>query len=156
MKNAATLALVALLAWGCSTPPEAAAPPAEFKPVTSVREMMEWIMDPSADVVWGSVGTIISTTGTEELVPRTDEEWANVRNHAAIIAESGNLLLMERGIQNDEDWAEFCRGLVDAAVLAIKAAEARDKEALFDAGGRIYAVCAACHTKFMAGAREFP
>jgi hypothetical protein len=152
MTNRLTLALVAALSWGCSSqPPETAA---DFKPATTMMQLMEWVLDPSADVVWASVGTIISASGTEEIVPQTDEEWANVRNHAAIIAEGGNLLMMETHARAGQDWIDFSHGLTDAALLAVKAAEAKDKEALFDAGGRIYSVCAACHQQFIFGGAQ--
>jgi cytochrome c553 len=143
---------MAILASACGGAPEA--PPTPFKPVADNFQMMEWIMDPAADVIWGSVGWIIDEKGTTELVPKTDEEWAAVRNAAAIVAESGNLLMMPSRALDDTDWMEFCQGLVDAAVEAMKAAEAKDKQALFDAGGRIYSVCAACHQQYLTGGQE--
>lgn len=36
------------------------------------------LIDPSADVVWESVGTTVSAGGIVETAPRTDEDWANV------------------------------------------------------------------------------
>ena len=38
--------------------------------------------------------TIDTKDGTEEIRPRTDEEWTAVRNAAVTLAESGNLLMM--------------------------------------------------------------
>ena len=137
-------------ACGGGEPP---APETPFKPVADNFQMMEWILDPAADVIWGSVGWIIDANGQTELVPKTDEEWNAVRNAAAIVAEGGNLLMMPSRRIDDTDWVEFCQGLVDAAAEAIKAAEAKDKQALFDAGGRIYSVCAACHQQYLTGAQ---
>jgi hypothetical protein len=135
---------------GCSSEP----PPPEFRPVTDVQQLMEWILDPSADVIWGAVGTIVSEAGTEELAPSTDEEWANVRNHAAIIAESANLLLMTGRAQEGPEWTQYAHGLIDTAMVAMKAAEAKDRDALFNAGGEIYSVCVACHQMYVDEMRE--
>ena len=64
------------------------------------------------------------------------------------MAETGNLLLMP-GRSAGPDWEGFARGLAGAGELAIAAAEARDAEALFDAGGQIYQVCRACHEQYL-------
>ena len=136
---------------GSGTP---AAPATPYRPIADVAQTMEWILDPAADVIWGSVGTIIDKDGMHEFFPKTDEEWMAVHNAAAVVAESSNLLMMPSRAKDDTDWMEFCQGLIDAALLAKKAAEAKDKEALFDAGGRIYSVCAACHQQYVMEGQE--
>src|SRR5262249_52771865 len=60
----------------------------------SVKDLMESIIDPSADVVWGSVGTVADKEGIHELLPKTQEEWVDVRRAAVRIIEGGNLLMM--------------------------------------------------------------
>lgn len=148
MRLPVILLLVGGAVSGCGgTPAESIPPP--FTPVTDNLQLMEWILDPAADVIWGSVGTIIDASGRQDLRPETDDEWNAVRNAGAVIAESGNLLMMEPRARDGDDWMEYAQGLVDTGVLAIKAAEARDPEAVFDAGGRIYAVCASCHQMYV-------
>jgi hypothetical protein len=145
--------LAALVAGGCSSaPPEQEPPP--FKPVADNLQLMEWILDPAADVIWESVGTIIDTSGRQDIRPETEEEWNAVRNAGAVVAESGNLLMMNPRAKDLADWMQYSQGLVDAGILAIKAAEARDPDAVFDAGGRIYAVCASCHQMYVEEDRE--
>ena len=154
MRRWLTIPVVAVLMVACGAPPP---PPAPYRPVADVTQLMQWILDPAADVVWGSVGTIIDKDGIHEFFPKTDEEWAAVHNAAAVVAESSNLLMMPSRAKDDTDWMEFSQGLADAALLAMKAADAKDKEALFDAGGRIYAVCAACHQQYeMEGQEGLP
>ena len=75
----------------------------------------------------------------------------NVRNNAAIVAQSGNLLMLPGIAIGENDWMELSAGLVDAGVMAIKAAEAQDSDALFKAGGQIYNVCRACHQQYVTG-----
>lgn len=113
-----------------------------------MKQLMNWIIDPAADVVWGSVGTIITEGGTEHIQPRTDEEWTAVRNGAATVAESGNLLMLP-GRARDADWIGFARKLIDAANEALQAAEAKDTETLFTAGSDMYIVCSECHAKYL-------
>ena len=48
-----------------------------------------------------------------------------------------------------EDWEEYSHGLISASKQALKAATSEDSEALFDAGGRIYQVCLACHSQYL-------
>ena len=67
-------------------------PQSDFRPTATVKDIMVSIIDPEADVLWNSVATIVSLTGTEERAPRTDEEWATVRRSAIQLVEATNLL----------------------------------------------------------------
>jgi hypothetical protein len=118
-----------------------------YRVTTTVQQTMAWILDPAADVIWDSAGTIITAQGRQELAPTTDEGWAEVVRAAAILSEAGNLLMMP-GRAAGEDWVEYSQGLVDTGKLALQAAEAKDSDALFEAGGRIYQVCKACHAQY--------
>ena len=53
------LPLAFILTTGCETPPAVPASP-PFTPVADVKELMEMVIDPAADVVWESVGAIIT------------------------------------------------------------------------------------------------
>jgi hypothetical protein len=48
---------------------------------------MESIVDPSADALWGAVGTVMDKEGIRDLLPKTQEEWFNVRRAAIRIIE---------------------------------------------------------------------
>jgi hypothetical protein len=122
------------------------APP--LRPITNVRQTMEWILDPAADVIWDSAGTIITVEGPTELAPTSADAWHHVRDSAAIIAETGNLLMMP-GRALGPAWIQYSQQLTAAGELAIAAAEAQDSEALFDAGGELYRACLACHERYM-------
>lgn len=143
-----TLCAVVLssLAAGCGTPPapEHASP---YTPVTDVHETMAWILTPAAEVIWDSAGTIITAEGQTELAPTTPEGWEHVRNNAAIVAETGNLLMLP-GRAAGADWIAYAQGLTATGRLAMAAAEARDADALFEAGGQVYQACVACHARY--------
>lgn len=118
-----------------------------YHAATDVHQMMVWIIDPAADVIWDSAGTIITADGNEELAPTTDKGWIKVQRAAAILTEAGNLLMMP-GRASGDDWVAWSRQLVDTGKGAMQAAQARDADALFDAGGRIYQVCRGCHEQY--------
>ncbi len=133
--------VVGAVAAGCDSPP----PPQPYQGVTEVPDVMTWILDPAADVVWASAGAIITEAGTEDLAPTTDEGWDHARNNAATIAEVGNLLMLPHLAKDQRDWIEISQGLVHAGVAARDAATAHDADALFEAGANLYNVCVSCH-----------
>lgn len=116
-----------------------------FKASGDMKQTMEWVLDPAADHLWGSSGSIITAEGTRELAPTTEEEWMAVRHSALVVAETGNLLLMPSRTREGAAWQEMSRGLIEAGLLAEAAAKARDSEALFEAGAQLYRVCKSCH-----------
>ena len=124
--------------------------PAEVKPyrsVADVQETMLWILEPATDVIWDSAGAVITAEGEKDLSPTTDAGWENVRSHAAVVAESGNLLMLP-GRSRGPAWDAYAQALIIAGEVAMAAADAKDADALFDAGGQLYGVCRACHTQF--------
>jgi hypothetical protein len=131
----------------------ACAPKPEFKPVASVQQLMESTIEPAAEVLFESVGTVITFSGVEEIAPKNDEEWAVVRHNAMTLAESGNLLMIGDRARDQGDWIKMSQALVDVGVVALKAAEAKNPEALFEAGGQVYEVCQQCHRKYWNDAR---
>src|SRR5690349_15728185 len=88
--------LVALAAAGslvaCGKTGQPAATPAPnaspVKLTAGIQDIMRDMIDPAADFLWESVSTTETAEGVEEKLPRTDEEWAEVRKHALILAES--------------------------------------------------------------------
>ena len=127
----------------------AAASPPEYKVSATIKDLMISTVDPLTDIVWESVATIVTPSGTEERRPRNDEEWQAVRNAAVTVMEAANLLQMpgrtiaregERsefpGIELEpaemqklidadrKSWSEHANALHDAMKDALKAAEA--------------------------------
>jgi len=142
----------------------------EYRPTATVRDLMDSIVDPSADVVWNSVSTIVTAKGVDAKFPRTDEEWTEVRKHAIALVEATNLLLVpnrhvakpgqkaanpdverepeqiEVLINNDRSTFENrVAGLRDAAMTVLAAIESRDVRALEESGDGLDKACEACH-----------
>ena len=114
----------------------------------NVKEIMAYVLEPASDILWDSGGWVLDASGYEELYPTTDDGWNYVRAQAAVVAESGNLLaLTGRAVDNDA-WMIYAKGLSEAGLRAMTAAEAQNEEDFFQAGAQIYSVCTACHQAY--------
>jgi cytochrome c556 len=139
-----TILLAGVLLSACAGPT-----PSPYRPIADNKLLMQAVLDPMADVIWESAGAVITADGVQEIAPKNQEEWTHLRNSAVALAESGNLLMMSPRAKDDQEWIRLCQALIDTSVSAIKAAEARNVDDVFDAGGAIYAVCSNCHSKYM-------
>jgi hypothetical protein len=138
-KCLATLTL--LVTFGCAKEPAAppAPPPAVFKTTASVKQLMQAIIIPASDAVWG--------VATEQ--PRDDATWLTVENSALALAESGNLLMMGTRAVDQQDWTKYSTALIDSAAMAAEAIRAQDVERISAAGDAIYEICEGCHMQYM-------
>ena len=109
---------------------------------------MRGIVAPAAGVVFNSVATTMTLSGTQERAPRTAEEWNAVGDSAAALVESGNLLMLGGRAVDKGDWMTMSRALMDASLVALKAIEAKNVEALFGSGETINASCESCHQRY--------
>ena len=153
----------------------------EYTPSATIKDLMLSIVDPSADVVWESVTTVIGPSGTEEKVPRTDEEWTNARRGAIRLVEASNLLLipgrrvgrpgeksefpgielepeqMDVLINKDrEAWIRRAKGLHDASLAALQAIDAKDAQKLFELGEGLEMACENCHSQYWYPNQQLP
>ena len=119
-----------------------------FQTTADMKDLMLNVLDPAADGIWESVGTIITLEGRFDKAPSTDDEWAGVRASAIQLAESGNLLMLPARTGGSADWIKEAQALIAQSNRALKAIDAKDKDALFTIGGDIYDVCTSCHQQF--------
>jgi hypothetical protein len=127
--------------------PAAAAVAVETAPVASIKQIMIGITNPAAYVVYEAVGTKTGPKGIEEIAPKNDEEWAKVASAAAAVVESGNLMLGSRAIDKG-DWVKMTRDMMEQGKAAMKAAEAKDKDKIVEAGGELNTTCDNCHARY--------
>jgi hypothetical protein len=143
------------------------------KVYTTIKDLMDSIVDPSADVVWGAVGTVVDQDGAHDTFPKSQEEWLNVRRAAIRIVEGANLLMMPGreaappgskseapGVEleppeitvlmrkNRTAFDTFARALQTVGAEAVQASDAQDTAALLEIGGRMQDVCESCHQIF--------
>ena len=156
-----------------TTPPPLPASPPEYFPTATVKDLMQSVVDPSADVVWLSVTTIQSAKGTVETAPHTDEEWTKVRHGAIALTEAANLLMvpgrhvsrpgeksetpgielepseMEVLIAKDMTaWHKRAKALHEAGLAALQAIDAKDAQKVFEVGEQIERACEGCHSQY--------
>src|SRR5215510_6818931 len=74
--------------------PKTAPPQTEFRPTATIKDIMDSIVDPSADELWEAVSTTVDATGVHDRFPKTDEEWKAARRNAIRLIEGSNLLLI--------------------------------------------------------------
>jgi hypothetical protein len=110
-----------------------------FKPVATVQELMERVITPTSDMVFGAAAE----------APSDSEGWRTLGNSALMLAESGNILLIDAPDGGKGAWTEQSKALRVAAAAAFKAANDRNADALAAAGDQIYETCAGCHEQYM-------
>ena len=149
------VAIAALLA-GCQ--PKPAAPKAEasatpkFNTDLPMTEFMGHVVDPAAFMYWKGSGTEVTMAGERDLSPKPDDQegWDVLISGASILMTAGNELQLDgRRRAPEADWNKYAQMLTARALIARKAAEAKDKKAVFDEGGKVYEVCVACHEQFV-------
>ena len=124
-------------------------PAATMAPVVTMKQFMDEVFEQAADQYWNAVGSTTDKNGTVEHAPKTDEEWAAVRNQATILAEASNLLMMDGRAVNRGEWMTLAKAMSRAAARARDAAAAHDRTRVFDTGAELYDGCVNCHAKYM-------
>jgi len=141
--------------------------------LATVHDLMGAIIDPASKVVFGAVSSVDTPAGTKEKAPGSDAEWAVVRRNALLMVEAANLLMIpgrhiappelakvhkegelppveiEARVGRDRTaWNEFAAGFRQAAIGAVRAAEARKPEAFGPVNEAIDTACENCHLRF--------
>lgn len=164
--------LFVMAACSSSKPAPAAQTEPAFRLTGTIKEIMDSVVDPNADVLWDAVSTTINREGITEKLPRTDEDWKMVRRSAVALVEATNLLVIEgrqmapAGDKSENPdielgpeemqklmdadraaWVKNAHGLHDAAMVALKAIDAKSVQGLMDAGETIDTACENCHKR---------
>ncbi len=142
-RGAAVLAGVTSLVFVAGVAAQSSSTVAGPDPVATVKQIQEAMISPSSDTIF-NVG---------RAAPSSDEEWAVVRNAAVILAESGNLFMLDGRAKDGDLWMELSTELVAAGAEALAAADDRDVAGVLQAGNRIAAACEACHQPYRDGGR---
>jgi hypothetical protein len=164
------------MAGACQSREPASAPASaqtEYLPTATIKDLMLSVIDPSADVVWLSVTTVVDQKGLVETVPKSDEEWQKVRHGAVTLMEAANLLMipgrrvarpgeksetpgvelepeeMDALIAKDRAaWNTRAKNLHDTLAEVIKAIDAKDSDKVFELGEKIEEACENCHKQY--------
>jgi hypothetical protein len=117
-----------------------------YTPVATVEQIMETTIESTSGAVFDAA---VWENGVQVGGPKTDDDWKMVQANALMLAEAGSLLMMGSRAKDQTGWMTRSQALIDAALLASKAAEAKRIDAVFDAGGKIYLACNGCHQQYI-------
>jgi len=140
-----------------NTPATDTTGPSTMAPKGYVKDLMNYMVMPSASGVWNAVATSTDQTGVHESRPESDDDWNKVIASATELAESMNLLMVpgrKRCVGGAipeaflTDWRRKAREVSEAANIALIIAKKRDADALGEAGERIDVSCDQCHERY--------
>jgi hypothetical protein len=137
----------------------------------TIKDVMHSMIDPNGDYMFESIEKVGDEHGIHEKAPRTSADWEDVRQHLAVLEEAPNLVVgrraarprdRSRNAQSESQPEEIekaldadrpsllrrARRLHDAAALAMKAVDAKDKDALFQSLDAIDKACENCHLHY--------
>jgi hypothetical protein len=130
---------------------------------------MRYEVDPSADHIWDSVGSITTASGTVERQPHTDAEWAELRRNAVVLVEATNLLVLPGRRVSMAEFPSDGPGVLSSAEIqqrlsghrpefdayavtlrgiarnVLAAVDTRNPTALLQLGEQMDGACEACH-----------
>jgi len=144
-----------------------------YRPESTVREVMDSMVEPNADFLWDAVSTRSTKEGIIEKAPKTNEDWKDLREHAISLREATNVIqipkrsvakpgekagdprieltpeLIQTMIESDRTtWANHAHELYDAVGIFLKAIDAKNVEGITNAGEDIDKACENCHLKY--------
>ena len=147
-----------------------------MKPIVSVKELMEHMIDPAADYIFDSVSTVIDPKGKViEKAPKTDEDWEKLRIGAVTLAEGVYLLKVQRPftppgdenhsvgpdatelspaqilakVQKDPvEWNARIEALRNVGLEVLEIAKKKDPKELWEATENLDEACEACHRSY--------
>jgi len=166
--------------WACSpSKPGTTSRPQELwgdlKPAVSVKELMRDLIDPASDRIFDSVSTVVGPKGRVAKVPKTEEEWDQVRVGAVTLAEGIYLLKIPRpftpaGDENDSAgpnpselspkqilaklqadpvlWNAKIEALRNVGLEVLDIVKNKRVDELWDASDNLEQACETCHVQF--------
>jgi cytochrome c556 len=128
---AVSLAMAASLAQaGSGQPP--------MRNVGSMSDLMVKIIYPASDALFY----------IESRTPKTDAEWTALEGQALILAETANLLMMPGRARDQKQWMADAKLMLDAGAAAVKAAKAKNVEAISALSDQLLESCTSCHKHY--------
>ncbi len=118
--------------------------PSSFQPVGTMSQLMVDIIYPTSDAIFY----------IERNVPQNDHDWGAVRMNALTLAESGNLLMIDRRARDQGDWIKDSKLLIDVGTAAYKAAQAKDLNAVLALNEQLNTACVTCHEQYRPNYRK--
>ena len=140
--------------------PAASAAPARYRVHGSLNEVMRGILFPNSNVVFAAQNEDFAkiqqdkdpSLATDPL-KGVYNSWTAVEDSGYALAEAANLLMIPGRVCSNgkpapvgnADWAKFVAGLREAGMETVKAAKAKNQDAMLDVSDKMTSACSACH-----------
>ena len=115
----------------------------ELTPELSVKEIMNSIVTPATNTIWGAYQL------------ETESQWQEVGHAATAVIGAANLLMLggtgegEAEIAGEAGWQRYNQQLLAAARQVLVAVDKRDENALSQVGNdALYPPCEGCHQAY--------
>jgi hypothetical protein len=147
-----------------------------MKPIVSVKELMQYMIDPASDYIFDSVSTVIQPDGrVVEKAPKTDAEWEKLRIGAVTLLEGIYLLKVPRpftppGDENNSvgpdatelspaqilakvqkdpvEWNARIEALRNVGLQVLEIVKKKNTAELWDASENLDVACEQCHASY--------
>jgi hypothetical protein len=147
----------------------------DMKPVVSVKELMEYMIDPASDYVFDAISIQVDKKGAVQHAPKTDEDWEKLRIGAVTMAEGVYLLKVPRpfappGDENNSsgpdaeelspsqieakvkadpvEWNARIEALRNVGLQVLDIVKNKDVNQLWDASDNLDTACENCHVDY--------
>lgn len=120
--------------------------PTNFQLVGNMSQLMIDIVYPTSDALFY----------VDRDPPKNQHDWNALRGQALMLAESGNLLMMEGRARDQNDWMKYSKQMIDLGSRAFKAAQAKDLDAIHALNDPLNDVCVNCHLQYRPGYHRRP
>lgn len=139
----------------------------------TVKDLMHAVVDPNSTYLFDSIQYISDEQGIRDIVPETDEDWAQLRTRAQVLMDASDWLAdpgrraarpLDRAVTPEVenspeeiqaliiakpgDFALRARNLKEAVAESYRAIEAKDVGTLFDSLNDIDLACEGCHVRY--------
>lgn len=145
MKTFALVFLAGAAVMAQTASPAAPKQPASERPPTrnvgSMSDLMVKIIYPASDALFY----------IESRTPKTEAEWTTLEGQALMVAESANLLMLPGRARDQTQWMADSILMLEAGAAAVKAAKAKDVEAIAALSDQLMESCTSCHKNYRPG-----
>ncbi len=143
MKTLAFVFLVGatVIAQAPAAPRKAATGRPPTRNVGTMSDLMVKIIYPASDALFY----------IESRTPKSDAEWTVLEGQALMVAESANLLMLPGRARDQKQWLADATLMLDAGAAAVKAAKAKNVEAIAALSDQLMESCTSCHKNYRPG-----
>jgi len=112
-----------------------------------LKDFMRYVINPDAEEFWQWGGEVDGVLRT----PTNDKEWYAALQAAVGLLDTSTSKIFydDPRAKSDPNWLKWVADMNKAAADGVKATQAKNGPATFEAGSDVFAACTACHYKYI-------